>query len=277
MLGPVAAVAVVAVVATPLVLARPDAPTKTTSSATAIHLLSTAQSNATERAFAQRSAAAAEVSRSTQRTALLIKVKAAKAKRAAQIRAAKARAAKAARALARRQAKARKQLRLQKIRAATLLLHQRQAQAKAAHLLYQREVRAWTAKATARRAAAHRAAAQRAAQRARARRSAVKRTFNAAHLGSPKAYAQSLVGTGSQYGCLVLLWTRESNWSYRANNPSSGAYGIPQALPGSKMASAGSDWRTNPATQIRWGLGYIRARYGTPCGAWAHSQSTGWY
>jgi hypothetical protein len=60
-------------------------------------------------------------------------------------------------------------------------------------------------------------------------------------------------------------------------NPSSGAYGIPQALPGGKMASAGGDWRTNPATQIRWGLSYIASTYGTPCGAWAHSQSHGWY
>ena len=70
---------------------------------------------------------------------------------------------------------------------------------------------------------------------------------------------------------------RESRWDYRAMNPSSGAYGIPQSLPGSKMASAGSDWRTNPVTQIRWGLGYIAVRYGTPCGAWAHSESVGWY
>jgi hypothetical protein len=81
----------------------------------------------------------------------------------------------------------------------------------------------------------------------------------------------------SQYGCLDSLWTRESGWNYRATNPSSGAYGIPQSLPGSKMASAGSDWRTNPATQIRWGLGYIRQRYGSPCSAWAHSEELGWY
>lgn len=79
-----------------------------------------------------------------------------------------------------------------------------------------------------------------------------------------------------QYTCLVALWTRESGWRVNAYNPS-GAYGIPQALPGSKMASAGSDWRTNPATQIAWGLGYISGRYGTPCSAWAHSQATNWY
>jgi murein DD-endopeptidase MepM/ murein hydrolase activator NlpD len=81
----------------------------------------------------------------------------------------------------------------------------------------------------------------------------------------------------SQFSCLDRLWTRESNWDYRARNPSSGAYGIPQALPGSKMATAGSDWRDNPKTQIEWGLGYIKDRYGTPCSAWSHSQSSGWY
>ncbi|MFC8681299.1 lytic transglycosylase domain-containing protein [Microbacterium ureisolvens] len=80
-----------------------------------------------------------------------------------------------------------------------------------------------------------------------------------------------------QFGCLVSLWQKESGWNYQAYNRSSGAFGIPQALPGSKMGSAGADWQTNPATQIAWGLGYISGRYGTPCGAWGHSQSTGWY
>ncbi|WP_426321073.1 lytic transglycosylase domain-containing protein [Microbacterium sp. E-13] len=80
-----------------------------------------------------------------------------------------------------------------------------------------------------------------------------------------------------QFGCLVSLWNKESGWNYQAYNRSSGAYGIPQALPGSKMGSAGADWQSNPATQIAWGLGYISGRYGSPCGAWGHSQSTGWY
>jgi hypothetical protein len=80
----------------------------------------------------------------------------------------------------------------------------------------------------------------------------------------------------SQFGCLVSLWNRESGWNTHAANPS-GAYGIPQALPGSKMASAGSDWRNSASTQIKWGLGYIKSRYSSPCGAWGHSQSTGWY
>ncbi|WP_395640909.1 lytic transglycosylase domain-containing protein [Pseudolysinimonas sp.] len=81
----------------------------------------------------------------------------------------------------------------------------------------------------------------------------------------------------SQYECLVALWNRESHWNVYAHNTSSGAYGIPQALPGDKMASAGADWQTNPATQITWGLGYISGRYGTPCGAWEHSERKGWY
>ncbi|MFT4009474.1 MAG: lytic transglycosylase domain-containing protein [Nocardioidaceae bacterium] len=99
--------------------------------------------------------------------------------------------------------------------------------------------------------------------------------------GDPRDIARAMLAefgfSQSQFGCLDSLWDRESHWNPLAANRSSGAYGIPQALPGSKMGSAGSDWRTNPATQIRWGLGYIQARYGTPCGAWGHSQSHGWY
>ena len=80
----------------------------------------------------------------------------------------------------------------------------------------------------------------------------------------------------SQWGCLDDLWERESGWVYNAEN-ASGAYGIPQALPGSKMASAGPDWQTDPTTQIKWGLGYIQSVYGTPCGAWDHEEADGWY
>jgi uncharacterized protein YabE (DUF348 family) len=99
--------------------------------------------------------------------------------------------------------------------------------------------------------------------------------------GSAKAIARQMVaarGWGQdQYNCLVVLWDHESGWRVNAYNPS-GAYGIPQALPGSKMASAGPDWRTNPSTQIRWGLNYISSRYGTPCNAWAQWQANGgWY
>ncbi|WP_307199937.1 lytic transglycosylase domain-containing protein [Nocardioides zeae] len=80
-----------------------------------------------------------------------------------------------------------------------------------------------------------------------------------------------------QWSCLDSLWTKESGWRVDADNPSSSAYGIPQALPGSKMSSEGADWATNAVTQIRWGLGYIEDRYGTPCSAWAHSQANNWY
>jgi hypothetical protein len=84
-------------------------------------------------------------------------------------------------------------------------------------------------------------------------------------------------GWAGQSQCLVDLWNRESSWNVGATNPSSGAYGIPQALPAIKMASAGPDWRTNPATQIRWGLDYIAARYGNPCNAWLHETQVNWY
>jgi hypothetical protein len=99
--------------------------------------------------------------------------------------------------------------------------------------------------------------------------------------GSAKAIAAQMVaarGWGAQeYDCLVALWQKESGWNVFATNPSSGAYGIPQALPGNKMATAGADWQTSAATQISWGLSYIQARYGTPCGAYSYSQSVGWY
>ncbi|GAA1522322.1 hypothetical protein GCM10009827_043090 [Dactylosporangium maewongense] len=77
--------------------------------------------------------------------------------------------------------------------------------------------------------------------------------------------------------CLEKLWDKESHWTTTARNKSSGAYGIAQALPPSKMGSIASDWSWNPETQIKWGLGYIKGRYKTPCAAWSHSQSSGWY
>ena len=81
----------------------------------------------------------------------------------------------------------------------------------------------------------------------------------------------------AQFGCLVRLWNFESHWNHRAHNRRSGAHGIPQALPGSKMRSAGSDWRTNPVTQIAWGLSYVKKRYASPCGALSHYYRHGWY
>jgi hypothetical protein len=80
-----------------------------------------------------------------------------------------------------------------------------------------------------------------------------------------------------QMPCLDKLFTKESGWNPKARNKSSGAYGVPQALPGNKMAAFGADWQTSVATQVKWGISYIKNRYKTPCAAWAHSQSTGWY
>jgi hypothetical protein len=83
--------------------------------------------------------------------------------------------------------------------------------------------------------------------------------------------------SSDQFSCLDSLWVGESGWRVDADNPTSSAYGIPQALPGSKMASAGPDWETNAATQIKWGLGYIQDRYGSPCGALSFKSGHGWY
>ena len=121
------------------------------------------------------------------------------------------------------------------------------------------------------------------------RKIAVSRNKNTAavkiRLGTPtgnKTYAKRYILTKYSWGntqnkCLVKLWTRESNWRHKALNSSSGAYGIPQSLPANKMASAGKDWKTNPATQIKWGTKYIKSRYKTPCGALKHSHKNGWY
>jgi hypothetical protein len=99
--------------------------------------------------------------------------------------------------------------------------------------------------------------------------------------GTAKAYAYNYIQNYEwgldQYSCLVNLWTRESQWRTLARNPSSGAYGIPQAWPASKMATEGADWMTNPETQVRWGVKYIATRYKTACGAWAHSEVHNWY
>jgi len=134
--------------------------------------------------------------------------------------------------------------------------------------------------AEARRKAQARAAAVRAAldARQRASRSATRTTFSGDVRGIARQLAAQQYGWGDgQFACLNSLWAKESGWNYRATNSSSGAYGIPQALPGSKMGAYGSDWRTNPATQIKWGLNYIDGRYGSPCSAWSTAQSRGWY
>jgi hypothetical protein len=97
----------------------------------------------------------------------------------------------------------------------------------------------------------------------------------------PKTLARALMPqfgmSSSEFGCLDNIWSQESGWNVHAANPSSSAYGIPQALPGSKMSSAGPNWEDNAETQIRWGLGYIRGRYGSACGAWSFKSGHGWY
>ena len=158
------------------------------------------------------------------------------------------------------------------------------------------------AKAAAARAAARRAVAQAAAAKAAAQQAATAQAAAtqqaavaqqpatqqqpaqpaaSAPSGSPQQIAEQMLSqfgwSSSQFSCLQPLWQQESGWDVTAENPSSGAYGIPQALPGSKMASAGADWQTDAATQIRWGLTYIQGDYGSPCGAWAHEEADGWY
>lgn len=126
-------------------------------------------------------------------------------------------------------------------------------------------------------AAAEAAAAEVAAAEAAAAQAARANTPDGARaLGAE--LAASLHGWGAdQFMCLDKLWTKESHWTVDADNPSSSAYGIPQALPGNKMASAGGDWATSARTQIVWGLDYIKSSYGTPCSAWSHSVAVDWY
>ncbi|MET9879924.1 transglycosylase SLT domain-containing protein [Actinacidiphila glaucinigra] len=128
--------------------------------------------------------------------------------------------------------------------------------------------------ATARMAAEAKAEADRKAEAAARAALVVKASYTVAEV---QAMAQGIVGDASQYQCFSNIVTHESGWNYTATNSSSGAYGLVQALPGSKMASAGADWRTNPGTQIKWGLKYMDSRYGSPCGAWSFWQANNWY
>ncbi len=116
---------------------------------------------------------------------------------------------------------------------------------------------------------------------ARAAREEARQGILARAQSNPRAVGRLLVADNGwaedQFACLDSLWTKESGWRWNADNPSSDAYGIPQSLPGSKMASIDSDWATNPVTQIKWGLQYIESRYGTPCSAWGQSQASNWY
>jgi hypothetical protein len=146
--------------------------------------------------------------------------------------------------------------------------------------------RAAAAKAAAQQAAQQQAAQQQAAQQQAAQQQAAQQTTAqqpaaSAPSGSPQQIAEQMLSqfgwSSSQFSCLQPLWALESGWNIYASNPSSGAYGIPQALPGSKMASAGPDWQSDAATQIRWGLTYIQGTYGSPCAAWSHDEADGWY
>jgi hypothetical protein len=138
-----------------------------------------------------------------------------------------------------------------------------------------------TREAIAQRQAARKRAAELAASKAAAQPGQTAAAAVPAASGSPRQIAQAMLGSfgwsSSQFSCLDPLWEHESRWSVTAANPGSGAFGIPQALPGSRMASAGPDWQTSAATQITWGLRYIRDTYGSPCAARSHAQATGWY
>jgi hypothetical protein len=134
--------------------------------------------------------------------------------------------------------------------------------------------------------AAEKAAAKKAKARAKALKQkreweALKRRMsNNPSAQENQAYAKkmnALKGWGGCWGSLLTMWNHESGWNEHATNPGSGAYGIPQALPGSKMASAGADWRNNAMTQIAWGLAYVGSRYGDPCKAWGFWQAHHWY
>jgi heat shock protein HslJ len=177
-----------------------------------------------------------------------------------------------------------------------------------AELAFMHQRHAAHALATAQKRVAEQEAAQRAAEAARAEAERARRANQAAadrkarekaaansatkpytgpipsscneYSGNRKIGCAILLDSGfgiDQMPCLDKLWTKESGWNEKAVNSSSGAYGIPQANPGSKMGTVASDWQTNPATQIKWGLGYVKGRYDTPCGAWSHSQTSGWY
>ncbi|MBA4861148.1 transglycosylase SLT domain-containing protein [Streptomyces sp. PSKA54] len=118
--------------------------------------------------------------------------------------------------------------------------------------------------------------AEEAASRSAARDASDFATQSSYTIAEIQAMARQMVAS-DQWTCFSNIVDHESDWNYKAVNPSSGAYGLFQALPGSKMSSAGADWQTNPATQIKWGLNYMNERYGSPCGAWSFWQANRWY
>ena len=168
------------------------------------------------------------------------------------------------------------------------LAQQADAQAIAADASAKKTAEEAARKAAAETAIAKKEAAEKAAKEAKEREEAEKAASRSARDASSfpiqgsytvaqiQAMARQMVGSG-QFQCFSNIVDHESSWNYRAVNASSGAYGLFQALPGSKMASAGADWQTNPATQIKWGLNYMNERYGSPCDAWSFWQANHWY
>jgi hypothetical protein len=167
------------------------------------------------------------------------------------------------------------------------LTQQADAQSDAANATARQAAQETARKQAAEQAAAKKAAAEKKAEEARqkaearASRSSERTSLDFAQqshytVAEVQAMARKIVGAG-QYQCFSNIVTRESGWNYQATNAASGAYGLVQALPGSKMASAGADWRTNPATQIKWGLNYMNSRYDSPCGAWSFWQANHYY
>ncbi|WP_181139753.1 transglycosylase SLT domain-containing protein [Streptomyces sp. Ru71] len=168
------------------------------------------------------------------------------------------------------------------------LAQQADAQAIAADASAKKTAEEAARKAAAETAIAKKEAAEKAAKEAKERAEAEKAASRSARDASSfpiqgsytvaqiQAMARQMVSS-SQFQCFSNIVDHESSWNYRAVNASSGAYGLFQALPGSKMSSVGADWQTNPATQIKWGLNYMNSRYGSPCEAWSFWQANHWY
>ncbi|MGW7383288.1 aggregation-promoting factor C-terminal-like domain-containing protein [Streptomyces sp. NPDC054794] len=168
------------------------------------------------------------------------------------------------------------------------LTQQADAQAIAADASAKKDAEALARKAAAETAVAKKAAAEKAEkeakERAEAKKAATRSTRDSSSFPVQSSYsvaqiqamARQMVASG-QFQCFSNIVDHESSWNYRAVNASSGAYGLFQALPGSKMSSVGADWQTNPATQIKWGLNYMNSRYGSPCEAWSFWQANHWY
>ncbi|NGO09854.1 transglycosylase SLT domain-containing protein [Streptomyces sp. HC44] len=170
------------------------------------------------------------------------------------------------------------------------LTQQADSQAIAADATAKKDAEAAARKKAADDAVAKQKAAEKAAQLAKERKEAQQEAASRSATRDPSSFApqasytvaevqemaRQIVPSG-QFQCFSNIVDHESSWNYRADNPTSDAYGLVQALPGSKMSSAGADWQTNPATQIKWGLSYMEDRYGGPCGAWEFWQANNWY